>query len=155
MTLLRVSRNRLKRWMVKLGIETTDHPLEKRVKLLTDAQVDALREAMHSVSTLVASPEPRHVAPAVVSAQHITPVPAVHSSASKPYIRSTLPDGWVTLDSLLRLHNVHKYRALEAIKKEDISITEGEWKRGSNIVKKALSPDQQEVFLAWVTKVRA
>jgi hypothetical protein len=152
MARLGVSRNTLSAWCEKCNITPSDHPYEKRVKLLTEDQIAVIRAAMEDARSLRSAhvTQVKAITPPITPAARVPSTPSAPSRAKKQH-GAPLPIGWVSLDSLVKELSLDR-RTVDrdiADKRIAVSTDGGPWYKPPNDVKTALSPEQQVHFRAF------
>lgn len=154
---LGVSPNTVTAWAAKLNIDLRLHPHDKRIKMLSTEEVEEIRQAIADRNILIAPARPR----ALPAPPPMPRLPSSPTSTDLPHRAprghsggSHLPEGLVSLYSFCKVHEVDLRDAQDAIDRGYITITEGEWRVGPNIVKRALNEEQQVAFLEWLQRRR-
>lgn len=148
MSMIGCARNTLVKWMKICEMTSETHPDDKRLRLITAGQIEEIRQRMEARGSYITpkkTPNPPALPPALSESHR-----SVSGGHSVRRASSNLPDGWVTYKQMCLQHGISERTADRAIEKGIISITTGEYRVGTADTKKAMSPEQQTAFLAWL-----
>lgn len=154
MAILHMSRNRVARWMKKLSITAQDHPHEGRVKLLTEADINAIRAASDAATAMLVvktpTPSPRVPPPPEIAhrpVQDVSKPSTVHNPGRMRSAKPPLPDGWVSFEDAWKQTGIAGNWRKSQVDKARWA-TQGPFLHNRATVEWALSPEQLAAFLA-------
>lgn len=151
MGMLGMSRNRVARWMKKLNITPQDHPHEGRVKLLSEDDIQHIRDASEAASALIVPKASNHPPLALPPPDFAHSAPQRARRDPNPgrarSDKPPLPDGWISFEDAWKLTGIAGNWQKSQVDKTKWA-TPGPFLRNRATIEWALSPEQQERFIA-------
>lgn len=155
-TELHIGRTTLEKWCKRLAITPTRHPRDYRFWVISDEELEAIREARAEMPAPFASgahtTSTTHRPLATERIQTSTPQAHRSDLALSAMYKSNpgaddLPEGWVSWRSFAQAHGVPASTVQKAIDVGRLTVTRGRWKVGQSWCLGALDPEQQQQFV--------
>jgi len=135
-----VSWHTFTRWCARLGLDpSTEHPYDKRLRMVRTATVEAIIAAREELAEDTAP----HRA---IRPEQPVSAPQRHVERSGMTGKPRLPDGWISYNRWLAIHNIYRRAFEQAIGAGKVGGPEhGEWwERPQGPALSAFTPEQHE-----------